>query len=374
MSCFAGLLLLLAAAAPASIDTLARADSRAPAAVPGSAFARVDSLAPATLADSALARADSLAAAIVADSAFARADSRSAVADSVSGPPSLPVVSVTLVGDGAGDAGLIDPTGIAVDTFGRVYVTDAGSHRLLRLDTQGKPTAEFGSLGSDPSQLQRPSGVALLGTLGVAVLDRDNRRVVTVDLFGRPLGTLIDLASIELERRVGRIDASAIASDRGGALALLDRERDRVLLFDFAGRFVREVGGLGATAGSFRGLRGLAYGPRGELVCADRGNARLQRLDAGGRVAATWPVAVTPGAASLPLAVDAGGRVAMADEAGGTLRLWSADGVLLFETSGLRRPRALAFGSDGSLLVAETSPVRIRRLTFGISASPPRER
>ncbi len=267
-------------------------------------------------------------------------------------------------------AGLLDITGLAVDTFGRIYVCDAATHRTLRLDGIGRPAGEFGSLGTDPSQLMRPSGVALLGTFGVAVLDRDNRRVLALDLFGRPLGTLLDLAADDLERRVGRIDATAIASDRGGALALLDRERDRVLLFDFSGRFVRELGGIGTAPGTFRELRGIASAPRGELVCADRGNARLQRLDAGGRVAASWKLAVAAGAGALPLAVDGAGRIAMADETAGTLRVWSAAGTLRHESDGWSHPRALAFGPDGTLLVGGSTPARLTRLTFTAPSAP----
>lgn len=303
---------------------------------------------------------------------LARPDTLAAASDSAAAPM-LVLRSVALAGGDDDRAGLLDVSGLAVDPFGRIFVCDVSAHRVVRLDPQGRPAAEFGSLGSDPSQLQRPAGVAVLGTFGIAVLDRDNRRVVTLDLFGRLLGTLIDLAADDLERRVGRIDASAIASDRGGALALLDRERDRVLLFDFAGRFVREVGGYGTAPGSFRELRGVAYGPRGELVCADRGTGRVQRFDAGGRVAASWRIAVAPGAAALPLAVDAAGRVAMADEADGTLRLWAADGTPLHESGGFSHPRALAFAPDGSLLLAESGPARVVRLTLA-GPAPPRER
>lgn len=298
-----------------------------------------------------------------------------ALADSTAPPPAVRlVVRALLVAGGTGAGAVLDPTGVAVDPFGRIYLTDAALHRMQCFEADGRPVESFGSLGTDPGQLQRPSGVAALGAAGMAVLDRDNRRVQTFDLFGRPLGTLIDLASDDLQRQLGSIDAVAIASDRGGALALLDRDRDRVLMFDFSGQLLRVMDALGAAAGSFRGLRGLAFTPRGELVTAERGNARVQCFDAGGRVARSWPVAVGPGAGALALAADGEGRIALADETGGGLWLWTADGTLLGSWRGLGHPRGLAFSSDGTLIVAESTPPRVRRLAFQGPAAGPKER
>ncbi|MFI5371169.1 MAG: NHL repeat-containing protein [Candidatus Eisenbacteria bacterium] len=297
------------------------------------------------------------------------------VADSagVTTAPRL-IARAVLAEGGSGRGAVLDPTGVAVDPFGRVFVTDAALHRVLCFEADGRPAEALGSLGTDPSSLQRPSGVALLGTLGIAVLDRDNRRVQVVDLFGRRLGTLIDLASDDLERQIGRVDAIAIASDRGGALALLDQEADRVLLFDFSGRLIREVGGIGSAPGSFRGLRGIAFTPRGELVTADRGNARVQRFNAGGRVSATWPVKVGPGLGALALAVDGDGRVAMTDETSGSVWLWAADGTRLGRWEKLGHPRALAFAPDGTLLIAESTPPRVRRYAVLETAATAKER
>ena len=298
-------------------------------------------------------------------------------ADSLGGHASAPdslgprlTERAVLASTGADRGEVLDPSGVAVDAFGRVYVSDVAAHRVIRLDPGVAKGAEFGSLGSDAQMMRRPSGVALLGTLGVAVLDRDNQRILSYDLFGRPLGTLVDLASDALERVVGRIDPIALASDRGGALMLIDRERDRVLAFDFSGRYLRAIGGLGSKPGSFRALRGIAITPHGELVTADRGNARVQRLDASGRAVVAWSLSVGPGEAALPIAVDGNGRVAVADETSGRLWLFSPSGTLLLTADGLTRPRAMAFAPDGTLLVAEGAPARVRRFAFeGVPAS-----
>lgn len=263
---------------------------------------------------------------------------------------------------------LVEPSGVAADAFGRIYVTDASQHRLVRFDARGTWLGEAGALGSEPGELRRPAGVTALGSLGVAVLDRENRRVVSYDLFGRWVGILADLAALEDE--LGRVDAVALSADRGGALYVADADRDRVLVLDFAGRYVRTLGGFGGGAGSFRGLAGLGAGPRGELVTAERAGARVQRLDASGSPLASWPLPVRPGRGRLAVAVDDSMHIAVADEASGRLWLFDPAGGLLGVLTDLASPRALAFASDGSLLVAEGAAGRVRRFALGPAGTP----
>jgi hypothetical protein len=295
------------------------------------------------------------------------------LAAGVSAADSLPLrlrAAGTVAGGAEARTRIAEPSGLAIDAFGTLYVTDAALHRLQRFDARGAWLGESGSLGSDPGQLRRPGGVVLLGALSVGVLDLENRRVETYDLFGRRLGTLIDLMGTDFPSAVGRVDPVAMAADRGGALFIADGDGERVLAFEFSGRFVRALGGIGARPGSFRGLRGLALAPRGDLVTAERVNARAQRLDPGGRVLAAWPLDVRPGRGALPVAVDDSARVAIADESAGRLWIFDAVGRMLGTFEGLEGPRALVFAGGGSLLVAEARSGRVIRLALERVAPP----
>jgi DNA-binding beta-propeller fold protein YncE len=299
--------------------------------------------------------------------ATARPDS--AAADTLE----LRLLQVQTLGNAGGERTILaEPSGIAVDAFGRIYVTDASQHRLVRFDARGGSLGEAGALGSGPGDLRRPAAVVAVGTLGVAVLDRENLRIVLYDLFGRLVGVLTDFAALEDE--LGRVDPVALAADRGGALYVADADRDRVLVLDFSGRYVRSLGGFGAGVGSFRGLAGIATGPRGELVTAERTGARVQRLDAAGSPLSAWPLPVRPGRGRLAVAVDDSLRVAVADEVSG--RLWCFDlaGRLLGARADLASPRAVTFAPDGSLLVAEGAAGRVRRfvLESARTVTPPR--
>jgi DNA-binding beta-propeller fold protein YncE len=304
-------------------------------------------------------------AAAFARGAAAPAESTAAVArDSVRADTlAVRLVPVQTLGSGsAGRAVLVEPSGVTTDAFGRVYVTDVSQHRLVRFDARGAWLDETGALGSDPGALRRPTGVVAMGSFGIAVLDRENLRVVLYDLFGRLAGVLTDFATLEDE--LGRVDPVGLSADRGGALYVAEAERDRVLVLDFAGRYVRALGGFGQGAGSFRGLAGLAAGPHGELVTAERTGARVQRLDASGSVRASWPLPVEPGRGALAVAVDDSARVAVADEATGRVWLFDRAGGLLGLRADLAAPRALAFAPDGSLLVAESAAGRVRRFAL----------
>ena len=79
-----------------------------------------------------------------------------------------------------------EPSDIGVDRAGSlIYVVDAGSSRVLVFDDQGRFLRAVGRKGQGPGEFARPTGLALTGTGGFAVADRDNNRI---QLFG-PDGT-----------------------------------------------------------------------------------------------------------------------------------------------------------------------------------------
>jgi len=345
-----------------------------------------------------IARALLLSASLSASGAPAPAGtpaSDSAAVDSaearLGGPRALRLRDVgSLQGDAAHP--LVEPSGVLADAFGRVWASDASLHKLRRWQADGTPLDETGALGSEPTEFRRPGSLARVGSLGVAVLDVENRRVSTYDHHLRLLSGAVDLGASELEDRVGRVRPVSLAADRGGALYVADAERDRVLVFDYAGTFQRELGGFGDRSGGFSGLTGVAAGARGTLVTVERprittrrerrgaaaapsapasadsaARARVQWLDAGGRVLATaWAPAWLAGPAevSLAVAVDASGRVAVAGERSGELCVLSDKGEPLARARGLSAPRALAFADDGTLLVAESGAGRVRRFAL----------
>ncbi len=252
-----------------------------------------------------------------------------------------------------------EPAGLALDAFDRITLSDRSLRRLLRFDLKGTRLGEAGSLGDDPGRLRRPGGMAPAGALGLAVLDEENRRVLLYDLFGRYSNVRVEI-DVAAEAQ-GRVVPSALASDRAGFMYVGDGDQDRVLVFDAAGAFARVLSGYAPGGGSIRGVAGLAVGPRGDVVICERASGRVVRLDPTGAIAARWAVTPPPLGARAPAAIDDSLRIAIADPAARTIRVFDAGGRLLARARTAGEPVALTFHRDGALWVAERDPVRVSR-------------
>ena len=90
-------------------------------------------------------------------------------------------------------ARLYYPKGVAVDAVGNVYVADSGNDRIRRIDTQGVITT-FAGTGKEgyagdggpapEAQLSNPTGVAVDAVGNVYVADSSNRRIRHIDTHG----------------------------------------------------------------------------------------------------------------------------------------------------------------------------------------------
>ena len=106
-------------------------------------------------------------------------------------------------GDGVGDDGpaisakLTEPTGVAVDAAGNIYIADTFNHRIRKVDASGiidtiagtsVGTRDYGFNGdggpADRALLDLPRGVAVDAVGNVYIADMDNHRIRMVDTSG----------------------------------------------------------------------------------------------------------------------------------------------------------------------------------------------
>ena len=78
---------------------------------------------------------------------------------------------------GSGNGELIQPSGVATDGSGNVYVADTGDHRIQKFDASGVFLATWGSHGTGNGQFDSPTGVATDGSGNVYVADTRNHRI-----------------------------------------------------------------------------------------------------------------------------------------------------------------------------------------------------
>src|SRR2546429_920821 len=74
-----------------------------------------------------------------------------------------------------------NPSGVATDGSGNVYVADTYNHRIHKFDASGTFLAMWGRYGSDNGQFNCPAVVATDGGGNVYVADGGNHRSPTVD-------------------------------------------------------------------------------------------------------------------------------------------------------------------------------------------------
>jgi DNA-binding beta-propeller fold protein YncE len=214
-------------------------------------------------------------------------------------------------------AGLLgEPRGLDV-AGGRLWVADAGRHRVVVFDVDGTPRGGFGGPGTAAGRFLRPVDVAAAGEGRVWVADFDNDRVQLLEADGSPLRAVGDFGPFP-----GLFAGPSALEFRAGRLFVADHANHRVQVFDGEGAALFEFGvhALRPREGEGR-LHypvGLAVDPSGRrAVVVESLDDRCQLFgaeanEAAGEELAPSPVSPTP-TAHLGQNVSQAGRLLAID-------------------------------------------------------------
>jgi|WetSurMetagenome_2_1015567.scaffolds.fasta_scaffold22978_1 DNA-binding beta-propeller fold protein YncE len=263
---------------------------------------------------------------------------------------------------GAGD--LREPTGVAVDARGTVYVADAMAGKVFRYSPDGASL-----------ELERPPNNAAFYPIDVAVqesfvlvLDYSQNKLLRYDSRGSYLDVLL---SFDLFDRVRPVSLTA---GPGGRLITTDVVNQTVVLWTPLLDLELTIGEFGRGPGRFNAPRKAAFLPDQGFVVVESGNRRLQLFSPSGRFERiVQPPPESPFLSPRSVEVDQAGTVFVCDSKQGRISVFTSGAHVTYidSCSGEPiQPAAAAAGWDGTLYVADlkSRSVLVYRLHY------PRER
>jgi hypothetical protein len=344
-----------------------------------------------------------------------------------------PGVITTFAGGGIGDGGpatnapLNDPSGVAVDTAGNIYIADYGNSRIRKITVSSGVITTIAGTGTDgyagdggpatSAQLNRPSGVAVDTAGNIYIADYGNSRIRKVDAITGVITTIAGTGTSGYAGDGGPAtsaqlnDPRGVAVDTAGKIYIADTSNNRIRKVTGSPGVITTIAGTGtsgyagdggpATTARLNYPSGVAVDTAFNIYIADSDNYRIRKVTVSSGVITTIAGTGTDGfagdggpATSAQLndprgvAVDTAGNIYIADffnnrirtvtGSPGVITTIAGDGTSGYAGDGgpatsaqLRNPRGVAVDTAGNIYIADRDNDRVRKvLLAGVPSAP----
>ncbi|WP_168735686.1 cadherin-like beta sandwich domain-containing protein [Cohnella fermenti] len=262
-------------------------------------------------------------------------------------------------GDGgaAVDAELSNPSAIAIDGSGNIYIADTDNNKIRKITggtiTTFAGTGDYGFAGEGlqaiNAELRSPTGVAVDAAGNVYVADKYNNRVRKIATDG-VITTIAGTGSSDYSGDNGDATAAELSSPSGvavdsvGNVYIADTSNHRIRKVDTAGKITTVAGtddsgysGDGVPADETRLYypNAVAIDAAGNLYIADTYNNRIRKVDTDGIITTVAGSSSTDG--------------------------YSGDGDMAVDAQ-LNEPEGVWVDGSGNLYIADTDNNRIRKV------------
>jgi DNA-binding beta-propeller fold protein YncE len=175
---------------------------------------------------------------------------------------------------------MIAPQCVAVDEKDNIYVTDSEAGKVFVFDTKGKTRKVYGSLKRGEGFFKRPTGIAIdRVTHRVYVTDTLADRVYVLDAGGRVLSSFGRHGGEE-----GEFNFPIEVQVKNGLVVVVDAMNFRVQLFDRDGNFQAQIGTSGDPGGGIYRPKGVGIDSEDHIYVVDSELGIVQVFDRSGRL------------------------------------------------------------------------------------------
>jgi DNA-binding beta-propeller fold protein YncE len=192
--------------------------------------------------------------------------------------------NVTVIGNEGSELGeFLHPKGVAVDNKDNLYVADTENNRIQKIRPDGNITS-IGKYGSNVGEFNHPIGVAVDNKDNLYVADTENNRIQKI----RPDGNITSIGSFNLNEKISFYSKYfgpgeffkpfGVAVDSKDNLYVADTENNRIQVFDTSLKFVQVIGSSGSQLEEFSAPSGVAVDSKDNLYVADTYNQKIQKF------------------------------------------------------------------------------------------------
>mgnify|MGYP000905474838 FL=1 len=266
-----------------------------------------------------------------------------------------------------------NPSGIATDASGNVYVADHDNRCIQKFSNDGVFILKIGTSANPEQQIIRPVAVAVDANGNMYVCEEISHSVMKYNASGdfvkRWGSALYVSGSADGEFNT----PTSITVDASGNVFVADKLNNRIQKFTSNGVFVKKWGSLGNTNGKFGSPVGVTTDAVGNVYVADAGYDMIHKFSNDGVFIERWGVSGSAdGELSAPesVSVDAFGNIFVADCGNYRIQKFTSAGVYIAKY-GNQGTGELEFGTheniaadgDGNIFISDKGNNRIQKIT-----------
>ncbi|OMF04359.1 hypothetical protein BK127_33680, partial [Paenibacillus sp. FSL H7-0331] len=286
-----------------------------------------------------------------------------------------------------------NPSGVAVDSSGNVYVADYNNHRIQKLTAATGVWSEWksssGESGNGLGEFYSPVGVAVDSGGNVYVADTSNHRIQKLTVTGDTgVWSAWEKSGGGSGSGLGEFNnPKGVAVDSSGNVYVADTWNHRIQKLTIAtgvwSEWKKSGSGNGSGLGEFYMPSSVAIDSSGNVYVGDTNNHRIQKLNGSTSVWSEWKKSGGGSGSGLgefnnPLhiAVDSSDNVYVADTNNhriqkltvtGATSVWSewkkSGGGSGSGLGDFNNPKGVAVDSSGNVYVADSGNERMQKLT-----------